>query len=745
MAATTSPDALSALKLDALKQLATERGIKGVYKMRKDDLVAALSAAPAAPTQAKTRQTKPDAAKASDHGKRPVLDLPAPKRTVAEPSESASHPVAHRAESAADQPAAGVESRPYDASHEKTYEPRRNSRRSARRESGPVRAFPAEQYASSEPEPRPEVRPDSRFEGEAELDREERLARLADAVATARLAAENSASEQGSRAYSGTREEPYRSNRRSYTASREQRDTRETREPRESRESRDYREPRESREARETREPRDAREPREPREYREPRESREYREPREPRELVDGIEQAGEMGGDKPETQEAGSRYERSEHRTSRDRYEDERRTRSRERGRDRYDRKQRRGLEGPTDQIEITDEDELIPVAGVLDVLDNHAFVRTSGYLPGPNDVYVSLNQVKRNGLRRGDAIVGAIKAPREGDTQLPSRNKYSALVRVDSVNGLSVEEAMKRPEFAKLTPLYPQERLRLETAGGANKLSSRMIDIIAPIGKGQRGLLVSPPKAGKTLMMQQIANSITTNNPEVHLMVVLVDERPEEVTDFQRSVKGEVISSTFDRHASDHTTVAELAIERAKRLVELGQDVVILLDGITRLSRAYNLAAPASGRILSGGVDAAALYPPKKFFGAARNIEGGGSLTILATALVETGSKMDEVIFEEFKGTGNMELRLSRSLAEKRIYPAINVNASSTRREEILLSKEELAIVYKLRRLLGALDEQQATELLLNKLKSTGTNLEFLMQVQKTTPGALADMVED
>ncbi|MFC8798336.1 transcription termination factor Rho [Promicromonospora sp. NPDC057138] len=424
------------------------------------------------------------------------------------------------------------------------------------------------------------------------------------------------------------------------------------------------------------------------------------------------------------------------------------RRRRGRDRGRD---RKRGRGRQGPDvaglENVEVREDDVLLPVAGILDILDNYAFVRTSGYLPGNNDVYVSLNQVKKAGLRRGDAVVGAVRQPRDGEEppQQPAAknarvNKFNALVRLDSVNGMTPDEALERPEFTKLTPLYPQERLRLENPE-ATKLTPRVIDIVAPIGKGQRGLIVAPPKAGKTLMMQQIANAITANNPEVHLMVVLVDERPEEVTDFERSVKGEVISSTFDRHASDHTLVAELAIERAKRLVELGQDVVVLLDGITRLSRAYNLAAPASGRILSGGVDAAALYPPKKFFGAARNIEDGGSLTILATALVETGSKMDEVIFEEFKGTGNMELRLSRSLAEKRIFPAIDVNGSSTRREEILMSKDELAIVYKLRRVMGALDQTQAAELLLGQLRKTKTNVEFLLHVQKTTPGGLTE----
>jgi transcription termination factor Rho len=295
--------------------------------------------------------------------------------------------------------------------------------------------------------------------------------------------------------------------------------------------------------------------------------------------------------------------------------------------------------------------------------------------------------------------------------------------------------EQARGRVEFNKLTPLYPQERLRLETDGPV--LTTRIIDLVCPIGKGQRGLIVSPPKAGKTMVLQAIANAITMNNPECHLMVVLVDERPEEVTDMQRSVKGEVIASTFDRPAEDHTTVAELSIERAKRLVELGHDVVVLLDSITRLGRAYNLAAPASGRILSGGVDSTALYPPKRFFGAARNIENGGSLTILATALVETGSRMDEVIFEEFKGTGNMELKLDRKLADKRIFPAVDVDASGTRKEEILMAPDELSVVWKLRRVLHALDQQQALELLLDKMKQTKTNVEFLMQIQKTTVG--------
>ncbi|MFE7543652.1 transcription termination factor Rho [Streptomyces platensis] len=401
-------------------------------------------------------------------------------------------------------------------------------------------------------------------------------------------------------------------------------------------------------------------------------------------------------------------------------------------RGRYRDRRGRRGGREDFGNEPQVSEDDVLIPVAGILDILDNYAFIRTSGYLPGPNDVYVSLAQVRKNGLRKGDHVTGAVRQPKDGER----REKFNALVRLDTVNSVAPEQGRGRPEFGKLTPLYPQERLRLEGESGG--LTTRIIDLVTPIGKGQRGLIVAPPKTGKTMIMQAIANSITRNNPECHLMVVLVDERPEEVTDMQRSVKGEVISSTFDRPAEDHTTVAELAIERAKRLVELGHDVVVLLDSITRLGRAYNLAAPASGRILSGGVDSTALYPPKRFFGAARNIEDGGSLTILATALVETGSRMDEVIFEEFKGTGNLELKLDRKLSDKRIFPAVDVDASSTRKEEILMGSDELAVVWKLRRVLHALDQQQAIELLLDKMKQTKSNAEFLLQIQKTTPTA-------
>jgi transcription termination factor Rho len=443
---------------------------------------------------------------------------------------------------------------------------------------------------------------------------------------------------------------------------------------------------------------------------------------------------AGE-GSERAERSERSERPDRSDRYSDRDRDDDRRGNRGRRsRFRDRDRRRGGGGAQGSQDEAEpeISEDDVLVTVGGILDVLENYAFLRTSGYLPGPNDVYVSLGQVKKYGLRKGDAVVGAIRQPREGDNN--QRQKFNALVRVESVNGQTTEEALARVEFGKLTPLYPDTRLRLET--DPKKLSTRIIDLVAPIGKGQRGLIVSPPKAGKTLVLQAIANAISQNNPEVHLMVVLVDERPEEVTDMQRTVKGEVIASTFDRPADDHTTVAELAIERAKRLVELGHDVVVLLDSITRLGRAYNLSAPASGRILSGGVDSSALYPPKRFFGAARNIENGGSLTILATALVETGSKMDEVIFEEFKGTGNMELRLSRSLADKRIFPAVDINASGTRREEMLMSPQETKIIWKLRRALAGLEQQQSLELVLSRLKDTQSNVEFLLKLEKSMP---------
>lgn len=446
-----------------------------------------------------------------------------------------------------------------------------------------------------------------------------------------------------------------------------------------------------------------------------------------PTEQIDeerGTDAGGDQGGDQ---QASGGQQARGD---------EDGEARQGRRGRRFRDRRRRGERSGDGAEAELREDDVVQPVAGILDVLDNYAFVRTSGYLPGQHDVYVSMNMVRKNGMRRGDAVTGAVRVPKEGE-QPNQRQKFNPLVRLDSINGGSVEDAKKRPEFGKLTPLYPNQRLRLETSTG--RLTTRVIDLIMPIGKGQRALIVSPPKAGKTTILQDIANAITRNNPECHLMVVLVDERPEEVTDMQRSVKGEVIASTFDRPPSDHTSVAELAIERAKRLVEQGKDVVVLLDSITRLGRAYNNASPASGRILSGGVDSTALYPPKRFLGAARNIEEGGSLTIIATAMVETGSTGDTVIFEEFKGTGNAELKLDRKIAERRVFPAVDVNPSGTRKDELLLSPDEFAIVHKLRRVLSGLDSHQAIDLLMSQLRKTKNNYEFLVQVSKTTPGSM------
>ncbi|OMB85247.1 transcription termination factor Rho [Mycolicibacterium conceptionense] len=484
---------------------------------------------------------------------------------------------------------------------------------------------------------------------------------------------------------------------------------------------------------------------------------RERQERREKREQSDGENKADNKQDDKREKQDRDQKQDKGQGRDQSDQQDNQqnrggnssgnndddgdgegRQGRRGRRFRDR-DRRRRgeRGGEGGN-ETELREDDVVQPVAGILDVLDNYAFVRTSGYLAGPNDVYVSMNMVRKNGLRRGDAVTGAVRVPREGEGGGNNpRQKFNPLVRLDSVNGGPVEAAKNRPDFTKLTPLYPNQRLRLETT--PERLTTRVIDLIMPIGKGQRALIVSPPKAGKTTIMQDIANAITKNNPECHLMVVLVDERPEEVTDMQRSVKGEVIASTFDRPPSDHTQAAELAIERAKRLVEQGKDVVVLLDSITRLGRAYNNASPASGRILSGGVDSTALYPPKRFLGAARNIEHGGSLTIIATAMVETGSTGDTVIFEEFKGTGNAELKLDRKIAERRVFPAVDVNPSGTRKDELLLSPDEFAIVHKLRRVLSGLDSHQAIDLLMSQLRKTKNNYEFLVQVSKTAPGSM------
>jgi transcription termination factor Rho len=407
------------------------------------------------------------------------------------------------------------------------------------------------------------------------------------------------------------------------------------------------------------------------------------------------------------------------------------RRSNRRRRGRDRQGGGAEGDLQGAGGNQDQQYQGELIPVRGLLDLRDEgYGFLRCEGYLPSTKDVYVSISQARRFALRKGDSIEGFCRPA--GSTE-----KYPALLQIDTVSSLDPEAARSRPRFEDLTPLFPDERLHLETPGDKENLTARIVDLLSPIGKGQRGLIVSPPKAGKTTVMKHIAHSIEANNPDVHLMVLLVDERPEEVTDMRRSVKGEVVASTFDRPSEEHTAVAELAIERAKRLVESGRDVVIILDGITRLARAYNLAQPATGRIMSGGVDSGALYPPKRFFGAARNIEEGGSLTILATALVETGSKMDEVIFEEFKGTGNMELRLDRRLAERRLYPSIDVNASSTRHEELLFDRSQLQQVWKLRRVLNALANEGSAaaglELLMDKIRTTKSNDEFLAEIAK------------
>ncbi|NWL32476.1 transcription termination factor Rho [Paenarthrobacter nitroguajacolicus] len=695
-AATTKSSGLAGLKLAQLQALASQLGISGGSRMRKGDLVTAISA-----HRAGTSTTKAPA-KASTA-----------KATAAKEARAAEPKAAPESSAPAD---AAVEAPAQEA-------PRGRGRgRSRRATSDGVVAAAEAAAAPAETSAAPAVEAPAPVEtGEAATERRQprtRNRRRGEAAAAPAEAAEAPAAEQR------TEQREQRADR---TEQREQRaDRTEQREQRADRT--------EQREQRADRT--------EQREQREQSDSGDQQ--RERRDNTRGRREDNNDGDDTGNRRNRRNRRDRNEQNDRSDRRggQDSRdgNTRS-DRFRDRNERRRGRAQGPDVDDVEVTEDDVLLPVAGILDVLENYAFIRTSGYLPGANDVYVSLAQVKKYNLRKGDAVVGAIRAPRDGEdrSQQSARQKFNALVRVTSVNGKTPEELKDRVEFAKLVPLYPSERLRLET--DPKKIGPRVIDLVAPIGKGQRGLIVSPPKAGKTLILQSIANAITTNNPEVHLMMVLVDERPEEVTDMQRTVKGEVIASTFDRPADDHTTVAELSIERAKRLVEMGMDVVVLLDSMTRLGRAYNLAAPASGRILSGGVDSAALYPPKRFFGAARNIENGGSLTILATALVETGSKMDEVIFEEFKGTGNMELRLSRQLADKRIFPAVDVNASGTRREENLLSPEEVKIMWKLRRVLSGLEQQQSLELLTNKIRETQSNVEFLMQVQKTTLGAKSD----
>ncbi|BCW36819.1 transcription termination factor Rho [Arthrobacter sp. StoSoilA2] len=701
-AATTKSSGLAGLKLAQLQALASQLGISGGSRMRKGDLVTAISAHRAGTSTAKAP------AKASTKAATAPKAAPAAEAKVAEKSAPA-------AEVVTEAPAQEA--------------PRGRGRGRSRRATSDGVVAAAEAAAPAEAPAAPVSEPEAAPEG-SEAATERRQPRTRNRRRSETAAAPDETAEAPAAEQRPERTEQRADQRGERTEQREQRaertDQREQRAERtEQRAERtDQREQRAERT--EQREQADSGD-----------QSRERRDSRGRREETNDLEDTGNRRN-RRNRRDRNDQNERSDRRGGQESRDGN--TRS-DRFRDRNERRRGRAQGPDVDDIEVTEDDVLLPVAGILDVLENYAFIRTSGYLPGANDVYVSLAQVKKYNLRKGDAVVGAIRAPREGEdrNQQSSRQKFNALVRVTSVNGKTPEELKDRVEFAKLVPLYPSERLRLET--DPKKIGPRVIDLVAPIGKGQRGLIVSPPKAGKTLILQSIANAITTNNPEVHLMMVLVDERPEEVTDMQRTVKGEVIASTFDRPADDHTTVAELSIERAKRLVEMGMDVVVLLDSMTRLGRAYNLAAPASGRILSGGVDSAALYPPKRFFGAARNIENGGSLTILATALVETGSKMDEVIFEEFKGTGNMELRLSRQLADKRIFPAVDVNASGTRREENLLSPEEVKIMWKLRRVLSGLEQQQSLELLTNKIRETQSNVEFLMQVQKTTLGAKSD----
>ncbi|ALG28687.1 transcription termination factor Rho [Glutamicibacter halophytocola] len=732
----TKSAGLASLKMTQLQQLASQLGITGGSRMRKADLVKAIgdhqrggsvaakdakaakadtetAAAPAEqPKETKARSRRAPKAEAKVEADAAPEAQPAAEPAAAEqkpvrtrrPSrrvtDSGKAPVAAEAKTEAPEAASETEAAPAE---QKAPRQRRNSK---------AKAEAAAEQPAANAEPKAEA---AEGNGEAREERRERNNNRRDR--NNRRERNNDRAERNDRGEGGepenngeAREERReRGNRRERNNDRAERNDRgEAGEPENNGEAREERRERGNRRERNN-------------------DRAERNNERTESSETEGGEERNERNNDR---NDRNNRRERNNDRNDRNNRRERNNDRN-ERNNDRNNRNRRNRRDD--DEPQLSEDDVVLPVAGILDVLENYAFVRTSGYLPGPNDVYVTLGQVKKYNLRKGDAIVGAIRQPREGETPNP-RQKFNALVQLTSVNGKKPEDNRERVEFNKLVPLYPTERLRLET--DPKLVGPRVIDLVAPIGKGQRGLIVSPPKAGKTLILQAIANAITINNPEVHLMMVLVDERPEEVTDMQRTVKGEVIASTFDRPADDHTTVAELAIERAKRLVEMGMDVVVLLDSMTRLGRAYNLSAPASGRILSGGVDSAALYPPKRFFGAARNIENGGSLTILATALVETGSKMDEVIFEEFKGTGNMELRLSRQLAEKRIFPAVDVNASSTRREEQLMSAEEVRIMWRLRRMLSGIDPQQALEVLTGKIRETGSNAEFLMLVNKTTP---------
>ncbi|MFL4475268.1 transcription termination factor Rho [Paeniglutamicibacter sp. MACA_103] len=719
---------LAGLKLAQLQVLASQLGITGGSRMRKNDLVTAISShqrgGSVADRDAKAKAEPKADAKTEAPAK---AESKAPARAAKAPARGAAKTAAKQAEDPAAEPKA--DAAPADA-EAKTEQPATRRTRSRRADSSGTVAPAAEAPAAAEPKADAAPATTEAPAAEERAPRRNTRNRRAESTGTSEAPAEAApAADQAA----GEAAEPTQE----ATESRHERGERHERGDR-NRNRRDRNRNRRENanaEAAESSEPTEAQEEKQVEAKADSRQNESK-----------SNDRSEDRGRESSEDRSANRRErnrERNERNRERNRDRSERGDRQ-DRGNDRNDRTDRNNRRGrnrnqpDVDDTELNDSDVLLPVAGILDVLDNYAFIRTSGYLAGPSDVYVTLNQVKKYNLRKGDAVVGAIRAPRENENA-SSRAKFNALVKLTAINGKTPEENSNRVDFSKLVPLYPTERLRLET--DQKLVGPRVIDLVAPIGKGQRGLIVSPPKAGKTLILQSIANAITINNPEVHLMMVLVDERPEEVTDMQRTVKGEVIASTFDRPADDHTTVAELAIERAKRLVEMGMDVVVLLDSMTRLGRAYNLAAPASGRILSGGVDSSALYPPKRFFGAARNIENGGSLTILATALVETGSKMDEVIFEEFKGTGNMELRLSRQLADKRIFPAVDVNASGTRREEKLLSPDEVRIMWRLRRVLSGLDTQQALETLTGKIRETSSNAEFLMLINKTTLGSKND----
>lgn len=657
---------LAAMRLPELRKIASDMGLKGTSALRKGDLIAAISGAQGA-----------------GQAEKPAKKVAAP----AEPAQTAD------AQEATEAPVA-TEAAPKrrratkQASAPKQVEQEEKAEKADKTEAPAPELAPAEDKQQEEkPRRRRAVRHES---AELATATHEETVEAAQAPAEP-TSQEEPAKEEPKQAESGDEETRYESR----SAARRARRNRARREQREGRDGRDNRENRDNRRERTNEAP------------------------------AEQAQDSASQPAENVEKREGGEREERNNNNNREER--GGRRNRRNRRGRDRD--RDNNNNEGGNEQRE---DEALQDIAGILDVVDNNvAFVRTSGYHAGPADVYVNTQMLRRFGLRAGDAITGQVRTHGEAHHSGRGRNrqKYNPLVRVDSVNGMTVEEAKARPEFAKLTPLYPNQRLRLET--DPKILTTRVIDLIMPIGKGQRALIVSPPKAGKTTILQNIANAISTNNPECYLMVVLVDERPEEVTDMQRSVKGEVIASTFDRPPAEHTAVAELAIERAKRLVEQGQDVVILLDSITRLGRAYNNSSPASGRILSGGVDSNALYPPKRFLGAARNIENGGSLTIIATAMVETGSAGDTVIFEEFKGTGNAELKLDRKISERRVFPAVDVNPSGTRKDELLLAPEEAKIMHKLRRILSALDPQQAIDLLIKQLKKTKSNGEFLMQI--------------